>query len=81
MQGRPGTYYIGEWHFHPFMSPVPSGTDLRQIRAIARDRDYQCPVPILIVVGGDPSADPLMVVSVVDGSDIVGLDLSRRADG
>src|SRR5450432_995259 len=42
------TYYVGEWHFHPFASPTASPQDKRQIRSIARDDCYSCPEPILL---------------------------------
>lgn len=48
-------FYIGEWHFHPFASPVPSQTDTEQMEKIANAPSYHCPEPLLIIVGGDPS--------------------------
>lgn len=53
---RERRYYLGEWHFHPGASPDPSGVDDRQLRSIASDRQYNCPEPVLLIVGGDPSA-------------------------
>lgn len=52
-QRRAG-FYLGEWHFHPFAAPIPSGTDYRSIRRIAHSELYNCPEPILLIVGGDP---------------------------
>lgn len=49
-------YYLGEWHFHPMAAPNPSDRDRAQIRAFAKDADYKCPEPILIVIGGDPKS-------------------------
>ena len=65
------TYYLGEWHFHPFMSAQPSSTDLDQIRAFAADPAYQCPRPVLVVVGGDPATAPEVEVVVVEGGAVV----------
>jgi Prokaryotic homologs of the JAB domain len=45
-------YYLGEWHYHPGQVPVPSSWDDEQMRAIARDGRYQCPEPVLLIVGG-----------------------------
>ncbi len=45
------TYYLGEWHFHPAGAPSPSGIDEREMRAIAIDRNYNCPEPVLVVMG------------------------------
>jgi integrative and conjugative element protein (TIGR02256 family) len=50
-------YYLGEWHFHPGARPVPSDTDLRQIREIADSPKYNCPEPVLLIVGGSPTGD------------------------
>jgi integrative and conjugative element protein (TIGR02256 family) len=49
-------YYIGEWHFHPFGSPVPSAVDINQLREIANSTRYNCPEPILFIIGGDPQS-------------------------
>lgn len=49
------TYYLGEWHFHPFATPTPSYQDRRQMKSIARDKKYNCPEPILLILGGNPS--------------------------
>ena len=48
------TYYLGEWHFHPFALASPSGDDLAEMRSIANTESYHCPEPILLIVGGDP---------------------------
>jgi len=48
-------YYLGEWHYHPGQAPVPSPRDEAQMRAIAEDRKYRCPEPVLVIVGGSPS--------------------------
>jgi hypothetical protein len=48
-------YYLGEWHFHPFASPTPSKQDITQMQEIARMPFRNCPEPILIIAGGNPS--------------------------
>lgn len=45
-------YYLGEWHFHPSGAPQPSRTDENQMQQIAESSRYNCPEPILIIVGG-----------------------------
>lgn len=50
-------YYIGDWHFHPYSSPEPSGTDLAQLKQIAGSKQYNCPEPILLIVGGNPKKE------------------------
>lgn len=51
---KDGTYYLGEWHFHPFASPTPSRQDVSQMKRIAATESYQCAEPILLIIGGDP---------------------------
>ena len=46
------TFYLGEWHFHPGASPNPSSIDSTQMVKIATSRQYACPEPILLIVGG-----------------------------
>ena len=48
-----GEHYLGEWHYHPGVSPRPSSTDTRQMQAIAGDDDFACPEPVLIILGGE----------------------------
>jgi integrative and conjugative element protein (TIGR02256 family) len=52
---RERSYYLGEWHYHPFASPNVSGTDISQMRTIAGSDAYACPEPILLILGGDPA--------------------------
>jgi len=54
---RDRTYYLGEWHFHPYGAPRPSQTDLNQMWEIASASQYHCPEPVLLILGGDPSSD------------------------
>ncbi|MFX3637334.1 MAG: Mov34/MPN/PAD-1 family protein [Candidatus Pristimantibacillus sp.] len=49
-----GEYYLGEWHFHPNSSSNPSYVDKRQMKLISTDSNYNCPEPILLIIGGDP---------------------------
>jgi integrative and conjugative element protein (TIGR02256 family) len=47
-------YYLGEWHFHPNGPAIPSSIDSRQMKKIANAAGYQCPEPILVIIGGNP---------------------------
>ncbi|NJI72720.1 hypothetical protein HCX49_05840 [Sphingobacterium kitahiroshimense] len=47
-----GKYYLGEWHFHPGTSPEPSRQDVNQIHQISQTGKYECPEPILLIIGG-----------------------------
>lgn len=51
-----GLHYLGEWHFHPGGTPTPSSSDIRAMNSISRDGAYQCPSPILVIVGSAGSA-------------------------
>jgi len=57
-------YYLGEWHYHPNASPIPSNVDMSQLETIARSDKYSCPEPILIIIGGDPQGRWKMSVTV-----------------
>lgn len=63
-----GRYYLGEWHCHPGTNSTPSSQDIRQMKAISKSADYNCPEPILMVFGkSDPSAFSTVVVVNNDG--------------
>jgi integrative and conjugative element protein (TIGR02256 family) len=76
---RRRNYYLGEWHFHPFAAPDPSDRDRQQILEFSRDRNYRCPEPILVVVGGDPAIGGELSVGVVLKGRLEGLRPWRRA--
>lgn len=48
---RERDHYLGEWHFHPCDVVVPSAVDLSQMTTIALADEYQCPQPVLMIVG------------------------------
>lgn len=50
-------YYLGEWHFHPEGEPMPSERDILQMDEIAHSQSYNCPEPILLIVGGKPEGE------------------------
>lgn len=78
---KSGLHYVGEWHFHPFVSAQPSRMDVAQMRAFAEDNHYQCPRPILVVIGGDPAGDPEVAVAVIDGDALLRLEPRRLPVG
>ena len=59
-----GRYYVGEWHSHPNFDPSPSADDIRAIQRIARDWSYACERPILAIVGGSFTYNPLISVTL-----------------
>ena len=63
---RHARHYLGEWHFHPFSTPQPSGRDIAQMRVIAKSTRYQCRTPVLLIVGGDPQGEWCTHVEVLD---------------
>lgn len=50
-------YYLGEWHYHHYGAPNPSGDDTVQMRRNSENAKCQCPEPILVIIGGDPNGD------------------------
>lgn len=67
---RQRDFYLGEWHFHPFMAADPSDRDRTQIIDFSKDPAYACPEPILVVIGGDPGQHPEFQIAVVQGGDL-----------
>lgn len=49
---RVGQYYLGDWHLHPYSKPSASYQDLRQIELNSKDKQLNCPEPIMVIVGG-----------------------------
>lgn len=50
------TYYLGEWHVHPGFSPEKSTEDdVTMCRRGLREA-FNCAVPILVILGGNPPA-------------------------
>jgi integrative and conjugative element protein (TIGR02256 family) len=50
---KPRTYYLGEWHYHPDAHPDPSPDDRKTMKRRDLRSGFQCPEPILIIIGGD----------------------------
>jgi len=50
------TYYLGEWHVHPGLSAEHSGLDDQTMHGHDLRRSFQCAVPVLVILGGDPAA-------------------------
>jgi len=69
-------YYLGEWHFHPYAMPNPSGQDIAQMRSIASSKAYNCPEPLLIIMGGNPAKHPLVRAFVFPQGQLIELILS-----
>jgi integrative and conjugative element protein (TIGR02256 family) len=51
---RRAGFYLGEWHFHPHAAPSPSDVDNGSMRGISQSLLYNCPEPVLLIVGGNP---------------------------
>lgn len=43
-------YYLGEWHYHPAIVPNASYVDIRQMKNISKNPNFNCPEPILVIV-------------------------------
>lgn len=44
-------HFVGEWHTHPFASPVPSGCDRATLQQIAQEEAIGCASPLLLILG------------------------------
>lgn len=72
------TYYLGEWHFHPGGTPVPSSVDHEQMKAIAKNPSCKCPEAILLIMGQTPEGQPDFGVFVYpDGKNAIDLSTER----
>jgi len=76
---RQRLYYLGEWHFHPDSSSLPSQQDLREMLKISRNRLTECPEPLLVIIGGEPDANWSMSVSVQSAKQVIPLAKSSTA--
>ncbi len=46
--------YVGEWHSHLEVNPIPSQQDLSTYKAIAKAKNYHTNCPITLIAGRDP---------------------------
>lgn len=51
------TYYLGEWHFHPFSSAERSSVDDDTMWDPELRDSFRCPIPVLVILGGDPEGE------------------------
>ncbi|MDY4784375.1 Mov34/MPN/PAD-1 family protein [Pygmaiobacter massiliensis] len=68
-----GKYYLGEWHYHPNSSPMPSVIDERTIKACAINKRLKCPEPLLIIVGGNSTSGWKLYCGVVLNKNLISL--------
>lgn len=74
---RGGTYYLGEWHFHPDGASQPSPSDIRTMRQIALDPKTACPEPVLLIAAGGASAIEVGAFVIRGDGAIVSLTVRR----
>lgn len=60
-------YYLGEWHLHPGSSPNPSHTDIEQMKKIAKDKNFNCKEPILLILGEVAKFQTICLMIFKDG--------------
>jgi len=72
---KSGVYYVGEWHAHPGGGATPSPTDRSQMLHVATNGNFECKVPLLIIVGGAPGKYRLRTIvfreSVEQGNELI----------
>lgn len=82
---EPRQYYLGEWHYHPSTSTAPSGPDTKQMQGIAANAKYQCPEPVLVILGKQRAAgtEPNASVTVFTAREVFRLerDVDATASG
>lgn len=66
-----GQYYLGEWHYHPNASSLPSSVDIEQMIKLSQDKKLNCPEPILIIIGGYKDNWHITVRLYVSGQEII----------
>lgn len=66
-------YYLGEWHFHPFNSANPSNQDISEMKRISKNKSVNCPEPILLILGGDPSKDWHLSITIISANRVISL--------
>lgn len=81
---RDRSYYLGEWHYHPYAGASPSRTDIAQMKKISEAESYQCPEPILLILGGDPAGSLELRAFVFTGChkyvELIKVDLDRQSE-
>jgi len=75
-----GQYYLGEWHFHPNAAPDPSFCDSTQMIQIATSRQYNCPEPLLLIIGGSVKHYRIKIFVAVGAKALVELNLDGKSD-
>lgn len=68
---RYGQYYLGEWHYHPNASSVPSDIDRKQMELLSQDLKLKCPEPILIIIGGSQNNWDIDIRLFVNSQEII----------
>lgn len=48
---KAGSYYLGEWHYHPVPTPRPSHVDTKTLERIALNDEMHCTNPVLLIAG------------------------------
>lgn len=66
-----GQYYLGEWHYHPNGSSLPSSIDKKQMIDLSHAKQLKCPEPILVVVGRSKNIWNISVRLYVNDQEIV----------
>lgn len=64
-------YYLGEWHYHPLSSSIPSPVDIATMFQLSLDKYLCCPEPILIIIGGKKGAWNITISVFCNGERII----------
>lgn len=80
---KAGSYYVGEWHYHPLGCGQPSERDTSQMIEFARENDMQSPVPILVIVFrlGNDQYELRTFLFTRDGHTLILDDVTGKSEG
>jgi integrative and conjugative element protein (TIGR02256 family) len=60
-QFRSGLHFIGEWHTHPELRPIPSSVDLRSMADCFRESRHQLASLVMLILGTETAFEGLWV--------------------
>ncbi len=74
-------HYIGEWHFHPVPTVVPSTDDFSQMKGISRSAQYRCREPLLVIAGAPGPNEDRAICAFVCPTAVSPIQLFAAVDG
>lgn len=69
-----GWHYVGDWHTHPQVVPMPSGRDIRTAKSTVRESRLVLDGVVMVIVGRAPFPNGLFV-GIADRADLYPLSV------